>query len=117
AFVKDPIGEAPRLVSGATTRVVYDLDRFRRCGQPPFAGTLAREMHVRDSYYTALAPNVSLRFQISFVYSDGFGRQAQTKARAEQGNAPKRAPDVDANGDVRPGALTLGPSGQPIEGV
>ena len=34
------------LLGKATTRIVYDLDRFKRLGEPPFAATIARETHV-----------------------------------------------------------------------
>src|SRR5262249_30057119 len=36
------------LLGNATTRIIYDLDRFQRLGEPPFAATLARETHVSN---------------------------------------------------------------------
>lgn len=67
----DPHVPATGLLGDVTTRVVYDLDRFRRTQQdfptnrdkwlPPFAATLARETHVRD-----LAPGQQTKIQISF---------------------------------------------------
>src|SRR5262249_9652619 len=36
------------LLGKATSRVVYDLDRFKRLGEPPFAATIARETHVSE---------------------------------------------------------------------
>ena len=36
------------LLANATTRIVYDLERFKRLGEPPFAATIARETHVSD---------------------------------------------------------------------
>ncbi|MBS0156141.1 MAG: hypothetical protein JSS38_16230 [Nitrospira sp.] len=86
----DPHGPAPGLLGDATTRVVYDLDRFRRTQQhfpkdrdkwlPSWAATLARETHVRD-----LDPGEKTKIQLSFSYSDGFGRDIQKKIQAEPG--------------------------------
>ena len=68
------------LLQGATTRIVYDLDRYRRLGEPPFAATIARETHISD-----FAPSKKSHLQISFSYSDGFGREIQKKIQAEPG--------------------------------
>jgi len=86
----DPHEPAPALLQGATTRIVYDLDRFQRTqgenpkdlstGLPPFAATLTREIHICD-----LLPGESTKIQISFSYSDGFGREIQKKTQAEPG--------------------------------
>jgi RHS repeat-associated protein len=59
----------------ATSRILYDLDRVPVC-----AASIARETHVSD-----LAPGQRTRVQLHFVYSDGFGREAQTKIQAEPG--------------------------------
>ncbi|WP_217646262.1 SpvB/TcaC N-terminal domain-containing protein [Halomonas korlensis] len=84
----DPHTIAPALLQGATTRIVYDLDRFRRTRQanpndpsqwqPPCAATLARETHL-----SAPLPPQGLKIQLSFSYSDGFGREIQQKIQAE----------------------------------
>jgi RHS repeat-associated protein len=68
------------LLKDATTRIVYDLDRFRRLGEPAFAATIARETHVSD-----LKQDQKSKLQISFSYSDGFGREIQKKIQAEPG--------------------------------
>lgn len=68
------------ILQGATTRIVYDLDRFRRLGEPPFAVTIARETHVSQ-----LGDDQHSKLQISFSYSDGFGREIQKKIQAEPG--------------------------------
>ena len=66
----------------ATTRIIYDLDRVPVC-----AASIARETHVSD------LQGKPTKVQLSFVYSDGFGREAQTKVQAEPGpldpNDPK----------------------------
>jgi hypothetical protein len=86
----DPHAAAPLLLQAATTRIVYDLDRFVRTWQahpndqtkwqPAYAATLARETHASDPL-----PPHGLRIQISFSYSDGFGREIQKKIQAEPG--------------------------------
>jgi RHS repeat-associated protein len=86
----DPHTNAPELLSDATTRIIYDLDRFRRTQQanpgdptkwqPACAATLARETHA-----SAALPPQGLKIQLSFSYSDGFGREIQKKIQAEPG--------------------------------
>jgi RHS repeat-associated protein len=71
----DPRALAISYLGTATTRIVYDLDRAPVC-----AATIARETHV-----SALASGQQTQVQMHFVYSDGFGREAQTKVPAEPG--------------------------------
>ncbi len=84
----DPHTVATNLLQNATTRIIYDLDRFQRSQRanphdptkwlPPYAATLARETHANDQL-----PLHGLKIQISFSYSDGFGREIQKKIQAE----------------------------------
>ncbi len=86
----DPHVAAPSILADATTRIVYDQDRFRRTRvanptdptqwQPAYAATLARETHTSD-----LQAGQQSRIQIGFNYSDGFGREIQKKIQAESG--------------------------------
>ena len=86
----DPHATATVLLKDATTRIVYDLDRFWRTQQanpndptkwqPACAATLTRETHV-----SSLLPSRGLKIQLSFSYSDGFGREIQKKIQAEPG--------------------------------
>lgn len=111
-FVAHPADLKAALLKSATSRFVYDLDRYRRCGEPPFAATLARETHASD----ALPPQ-GVQIQVSFGYSDGFGRELQSKIQAEPGDAPTRAANVLLpGGDVSPGALALA-DGVPVLGA
>jgi len=71
----DPTGLASRHLGTATTRILYDFKRVPIC-----AASIARETHLSD-----LAPGEHSRMQMKFVYSDGFGREAQTKIQAEPG--------------------------------
>jgi RHS repeat-associated protein len=110
AFAANPHNQAAALLGSASTRIVYDLDRFWRCGQPPFAAALARETHVSDP---GGAQSV---IQIGFAYSDGFGREIQQKIQAERGDAPRRAPDVALpSGDIRPGELVREADGKLVQ--
>jgi RHS repeat-associated protein len=67
-----------------TTQLEYDLFNWVNHQRPNFVHTLARERH-RD-------PNT--RWQESYGYSDGFGREVMKKVQAEAGPAPAR----DQNG-------------------
>lgn len=96
----DPHTLASSLLGEATTRVVYDLDRFQRthlaspndpdAWLPVYTATLARETHVSD-----LGPPDSLKIQIEFSYSDGFGRVIQKKIQAEPGPVLSGGPIVN----------------------
>jgi RHS repeat-associated protein len=92
---------ASKLLNKATTRIIYDLERFRNTQKtypddqtkwlPPYAATLARETH-----HSQTSPPQGLKIQISFSYSDGFGREIQKKIQAEPGSVPKR----NAKGEI-----------------
>jgi RHS repeat-associated protein len=96
----NPHTRAPALLRDATTRIVYDLDRFRRTQQanpndptrwqPACAATLARETHA-----SAALPPQGLKIQLSFSYSDGFGREIQKKIQAEPGTVVEGGPVVN----------------------
>lgn len=90
-FFTTPKGPmAATLLGNASSRIVYDIDRYRLTRlahpndpsqwKPVFASTLARETHVSD-----LAPDQQTKFLIGFSYSDGFGREVQKKIQAESG--------------------------------
>jgi RHS repeat-associated protein len=96
-----PAASAANLLKSASTRIVYDIDRFRRTRaanpgdpakwQPAMTTTLARETHASDP-----APAGGLRIQINVAYSDGFGRQVQKKAQAEPGPVVAGGPVVSS---------------------
>jgi RHS repeat-associated protein len=95
----DPRAAAPALLRDATTRIVYDLDRFLRTQQanpnkpmkwqPACAATISRETHATSSL-----PPQGLNIQLSFSYSDGFGREIQKKLQAERGPLVDGGPAV-----------------------
>jgi len=99
SFLQQPRATAQKLLGNATSRTIYDLHRFQKSSQPVFAATIAREQHVNS------ANGMESPVQVTFIYSDGFGREVQTKVQAEPGNAPQREFNVD-NPD-RPGQLIL----------
>ena len=70
----DPRPLAITHLGTATTRIIYDLERIPAC-----AASIARETHVSD------LAGAATKVQLRFVYSDGFGREAQTKVQAEPG--------------------------------
>jgi RHS repeat-associated protein len=78
----DPLAAEAGLLGRASTRLVYDLFAYHRTrgdAQPLPAAThtLTRQVHDADGG----PPNVLH----TFSYSDGFGREIQRKARAEDG--------------------------------
>ncbi|MGI0486553.1 SpvB/TcaC N-terminal domain-containing protein [Pantanalinema rosaneae CENA516] len=94
----DPRSQAIQHLGTATTRFIYDLEHL-----PASAAAIARTKHHSDLQEQSLELH---EIQVSFVYSDGFGREVQTKIQAESGDAPLR----DANGQLiwENGRLKLG---------
>jgi RHS repeat-associated protein len=86
----NPLTLAPALLGTATTRFLYDLNRFSDTQaansadptqwEPVFAATIVRETHLAD-----LPAGQTSLVQVSFSYSDGLGREIQKKAQAEPG--------------------------------
>ena len=91
AFLVDPLGKAAALVGSASSRIVYDLDRYRRERQPVFAAVLSRETHASDP-----TPATGLRVQLSLSYTDGFGREVQRKVPAEPGPLIANGPVISS---------------------
>lgn len=71
----DPHSLAAQHLGTATTRIIYDLNSTPVC-----AASIVRETHIND-----LEAGQQSKVQLNFVYSDGFGREAQTKVQAEPG--------------------------------
>ncbi|TMQ13274.1 MAG: toxin [Deltaproteobacteria bacterium] len=93
AMGKDGAGEGDTLAD-PTTRLEYDLFAWRNTGHPAFVHTLARERHGAGNP----------RWQESYCYSDGSGREVMTKVQAEPGPVPV----LDADGH-----LVRNPDGTP----
>ena len=108
-FLADPLGHAALLLRQATTRIVYDLDRYRTAQQPVFAAVLARETHVSDPL-----PPGGLKVQVNLGYSDGFGREIQKKIQAEPGPIVAGGPPVSPRW-VGSGWTIFNNKGKPIK--
>jgi RHS repeat-associated protein len=89
AFLADPLTHAAALLGSASTRIVYDLEHYRREQQPIFAAAIARETHASEP-----VPAAGLKVQVSLSYSDGFGREIQKKIEAEPGPLTEGGPVV-----------------------
>jgi len=87
----EPHANAAVLLKDATSRIIVDVDRFCRTRQenpldpakwrPACAVTVARETHA-----IAPLPQLGLKIQLGFTYSDGLGREIQKKVQAEPGH-------------------------------
>ncbi|HEY1527904.1 MAG TPA: SpvB/TcaC N-terminal domain-containing protein [Candidatus Angelobacter sp.] len=96
----DPHSSAADLLGNATTRIVYDVLQFLNSRTaapndstkwlPVFAATIVRETHVSD-----LTQGQQSKTQITFSYSDGFGREIQKKIQAEPGPVVDKGPIID----------------------
>ena len=108
-FYNAPLNGVVGLLAKATTRIVYDVDRYRRSRaanpkdsskwEAVFAATLARDTHFADPLPQGL------KIQVGFSYSDGFGREIQKKIQAEPGPVPTR----DTHGKI-----VVETDGQPV---
>lgn len=88
AIMADPRAAPAAAVGSATSRLVIDdlaYFRTRDLPAPDAVGvcTIVRETHAAD-----LAPGASTRCFVVVAYSDGFGREIQHKAQAEDGLVP-----------------------------
>jgi RHS repeat-associated protein len=81
----DPRSLAIQYLGTATTCFIYDLEQIPVC-----AAAIARKQHVSDLAGQPLTLN---DVQVSFVYSDGFGREAQSKVQAEPGPTDPNVPN------------------------
>jgi RHS repeat-associated protein len=91
---------AALLLGTATTRIVYGIQQFYNATLaaptdptkwvPTFVATIARETHESD-----LTGGQTSQLQISFSYSDGFGREIQKKLQAEPGPVVESGPTID----------------------
>jgi RHS repeat-associated protein len=74
--ISDSLNLSNSLLGNATTRIIYNLRSFQTKGEPNFVHTISREVHTSE-----LEGNTT-PLQNTFLYSDGFGRQIQTKIQA-----------------------------------
>jgi RHS repeat-associated protein len=81
---RDPRESAQEALGTATTRFLYDFARTPAC-----VATVARETHVAD-----LTPGQTSRLQLRFLYTDGFGRETQSRGQAEPGPLDLAKPEA-----------------------
>ncbi len=79
-YNQDQYSSAHYLLKQANTRYVYDLHRYKREAKPVAAASITRIKHTSD-----LVGSEKPVLQLQFVYSDGFGREIQSKVQAEPG--------------------------------
>ena len=80
-FFSNPVAKAPELLDTSSTRIVRDINSFRHARdplRPIFTAVISRETHVSE-----LQIGQTSRIQITFSYSDGFGREIQKKILSE----------------------------------
>jgi RHS repeat-associated protein len=80
SFFSDPIANGPAVLQGATTRYLYQFPVV--AGNPVGAGSVTRGLPANQS----LDPRVdkaSAPYQYGFEYTDGLGRAAMKKIRAD----------------------------------
>lgn len=85
---------AAKLLGSATSRQIYDRDRYWRSSDwknplPTYLVILARKTHASDPI-----PEGGLRVRITFSYSDGFRRVVQKKSQATAGPVGESTVDV-----------------------
>ncbi len=73
----EAVGDTPEKPS---RRLEYDFFAFMERGEPVFARSIAREYHALD---TDVFPGHADDTIVTVEYSDGFGRQVQTRVQAE----------------------------------
>jgi RHS repeat-associated protein len=102
----DPSALAVGYLGTATKRILYDLNRVPVC-----ATEIARETHV-----SALAPGQQTKVQLHIVYSDGFGRETQTKIQAEPGPLDLSDPNSPVQNPrwIGTGAKVYNNKGKPV---
>jgi RHS repeat-associated protein len=104
-YFADPITQASKLLGNATTRWVLDIWAYSRSKTQPnpspcILAQLSRETHVSD-----LTAGENTRILQTIGYSDGLGRNIQSKTLTEPGPVPQR----DAEGSI-----IIGPDGRPV---
>ena len=86
AFFDDPLASSrtSALLARATSRFVYDLFAYYRSKDEPVARPIVACKLTRETHDADLADGERTKIQFGFVYSDGFGREIQTKTQASE---------------------------------
>jgi RHS repeat-associated protein len=89
-FAAPTASSAASLLGNATTRVVYDRERYWRGAkktQPTYTAVISRQRHVNDP-----SPAIDSKIGLLFTYSDGFGRDIQRKSLTKPGPLVDQGP-------------------------
>jgi RHS repeat-associated protein len=94
SYLAYPLAAGQAVLGRATSRMVYDVLSYARTKglphpQPTAVVSVAREIHDSDLQAGQISP-----LRHTMCYSDGFGREIQRKARAEQGSIINGGPVV-----------------------
>jgi RHS repeat-associated protein len=85
AHLQSPLTNPQEIIGSATTRLVYDLFAYARNSTDPHPPPAVVYVLARETHESDLQPGQTTKYQHSFTYSDGFGREIQQKAQAEPG--------------------------------
>lgn len=80
-FFTDPLAHGAALLQHASSRFVYDTDRYRNTAgaQPCAVASIVREVHHKQ--------NANSPLQYSFTYTGGMGQEVMKKVQAAPGDA------------------------------
>ncbi len=106
-FLQDPLALAASLLGKATVRLVYDVDRYFNQGKAAVSAALMRERHV-NSPKAGPSP-----VEVTFNYSDGMGRNIQSKIQAEPGPVEPDSPVANPRW-IGSGWTIFNNKGQPV---
>ncbi|MCD4813872.1 toxin [bacterium] len=96
ATIDNVLADPGKYLQEATIFFYYDLEAWQDRQEPPQSILIARETHVSE----LVAPDETL-YQRTIAYSDGFGRELQSKLMVEPGPAwVRQADDTYAEEDV-----------------
>lgn len=107
----DPLADPGAILGQASGRMLYDVFAYQRTRedpepQPPAFYGLSRETHVSDD------PEGTTRYEHTFAYSDGYGREIQRKLQAEPG--PVQGAGTTAHRWVGSGWTIFDNKGNPV---
>ncbi len=85
ALYTDPLNDPGTMLGSATSRIVIDRLAYYHTRNLPEPRAVMAYILTRDTHVTDLAPGTDPLYHHLFAYSDGFGREVQSKASAEPG--------------------------------
>lgn len=88
ASITSVLADPAYYLQAATTFFYYDMEAWQDRQEPPQSILLSRETHVSE-----LTPTQETKIQKTIAYSDGFGRELQSKIMVEPGLAWVKQPD------------------------